>query len=417
MPTPGEHSRSSTALLHAAADALDGLASLDLDTVVGADLTAAVMRFQELRGALDVAEARVLARWDTLGEWRPSGAKTAAAWLAWQQHIPIGAARQRLRHGRELRDLPSVEKAWAAGEIDRSHVTTMLGKRTARTEQAFERDHEMLLDAARAVGFTTFKAHCDRWELIVDADGAEQGAADDRAAREANLSRSFGGMWFGKQTLDPISGEIVHTTLSLIERELFEADWAAAKERLGWEPVVLDLDRTPAQRRADALVEMAIRARTARDGRRPAPLFSVLVGYETFAGPLLELFNRTVLTPGTVAPWLTEADIERVVFDGPSRVLDVGVQQRFFRGALKHAIELRDRTCFHPSCDEPPIYPQIDHIEEASKGGPTTQANGRLACAFHNRWRNHHPDEEECIQGSADLGDPEAGPDPPEDDG
>jgi hypothetical protein len=44
-------------------------------------------------------------------------------------------------------------------------------------------------------------------------------------------------------------------------------------------------------------------------------------------------------------------------------------------------------------CDEPPLFPQIDHIWEASKGGPTAQWNGRLACAFHNNWRNTHPDE------------------------
>ena len=182
--------------------------------------------------------------------------------------------------------------------------------------------------------------------------------------------------------------------------------------------MILDLDRTPAQRRADALVEMATRARTApADGRRPAPLFSVLAGYETFAGPLLELFNRTVLTPGIAARWLSDADIERIVFDGPSRVIDVGVQRRFFTGALKHAIEVRDRTCFHPSCDEAPLRPEIDHIHEASKGGPTTQENGRLGCGFHNRWRNHHPDEE-WDHGTPDLGDPTPAPThPPRSDG
>ena len=37
----------------------------------------------------------------------------------------------------------------------------------------------------------------------------------DRAAREVHLSQSFGGMWFGRTTLDPISGDIVHTTLPL----------------------------------------------------------------------------------------------------------------------------------------------------------------------------------------------------------
>ena len=415
MPTPdAQQPGCSSAVLSHAAAALDALAALDLDSLSGEELTEVVQRAQQLRGALDVAEARVLARWDARGEWRPSGSKTASAWLAWKQRIPIAVARQRVRHARAMRDLPAVEAAWAAGEVDRCHVTTMLGVRTSRARKAFERDHEVLLSAARTVGFIDFKAACDRWERVVDPDGAEQGADDDHAAREVHLSQSFGGLWFGKLTLDPVSGEIVHTTLALIERELFEADWAAARERLGREPTLLDLERTPAQRRADALVEMATRARTApADGRRPAPLFSVLVDYETFAGPVLDLFNRTVLTPGTAARWLDGADVERIVFDTPSRVIDVGAQRRFFSGALRRAIEVRDRRCFHPSCDEAPRFPQIDHIEEASKGGPTTQRNGRLGCGFHNRWRNQHPDAE-WDHGCPDVGDPDAGPDPPE---
>lgn len=231
---------------------------------------------------------------------------------------------------------------------------------------------------------------------VVDPDGVEDRAEEDRAAREVHLSESFGGMWFGRMTLDPISGEIVAATLRMIERELFEADWAAANARLGRDPLIMELDRTPAQRRADALVQMATRARTApKDGRRPAPLFTVVVGLETLEGRVLELFNRTVITPGTAAGWLTDAYVERVVFDGPSRVIDVGAQRRFFTGALRRAIEVRDRTCYHPSCDEPPERLEIDHIHEASKGGQTTQHNGRPACRFHNLWRNSHPDPDD----------------------
>jgi hypothetical protein len=70
--------------------------------------------------------------------------------------------------------------------------------------------------------------------------------------------------WFGRMTLYPVSGQIVHTTLSMIERELFEADWADAKQRLGRDLLITDLSRTPAQRRADALVEMATRPRPTR---------------------------------------------------------------------------------------------------------------------------------------------------------
>jgi hypothetical protein len=72
-------------------------------------------------------------------------------------------------------------------------------------------------------------------------------------------------------------------------------------------------------------------------------------------------------------------------------VIDVGAKRRFFRGALRRAIEVRDRTCFHPSCDEVPERFEVDHIHEASKGGPTTQDNGQGGCGFHNRWRYTHP--------------------------
>jgi len=368
------------------------LREVDLDDLGDDSLSDAVLTLQRLRGGLEVAEARVLSRWDAQGAWRASGAKTAAAWLAWRQHLPIGVARQRLRHAKAMRTLPMVEAAWADGAIDRAHVTALLGARTARTAEVFDREHKTLLDIARDSSFEHFKRACDRFEMVVDPDGAEQGADDDRNARELHLSQSFGGMWFGRMTLDPIYGEIVDSSLRLIERELFEADWAAAKERLGRAPLIMELDRTPAQRRADALVEMATRARTAPvGGRRPAPLFTVVVGLESLTGPVLEMFNRNPITPGTAARYLTGADVERIVFDGPSRVIDVGVRRRFFTGALRRAIEVRDRTCFHPSCDEVPERLQIDHIHDASKGGETTQDNGQGGCGYHNRWKYNHP--------------------------
>ena len=369
------------------------LCDADLDGLADDTLSAAVLSIQQLRGRMDAAEARVLARWDSQRCWQPSGAKTGAAWLAWKQRIPIQVARQRIRHARVARDLPAIEAAWASGEIDRAHLTTLIGARNPRTADHFDDGgHKQLLDFARTFSFRSFKSACDRWSMILDPDGAEQGAEDDRKAREVHLAQSFGGMWFGKMTFDPISGEIVDTTLREIEREMFEADWAEAKERLGRTPTILHLRRTPAQRRADALVEMAIRARTApKDGRRPAPLFTVVVGLETLMGPILELFNRTMVTPGSVVPFLTQADVERIVFEGRSRVLDVGEQRRFFTGALRRAIEVRDRRCFHPSCDEVPQRLQVDHIHDASKGGETTQVNGQGGCGYHNLWKYNHP--------------------------
>ena len=106
---------------------------------------------------------------------------------------------------------------------------------------------------------------------------------------------------------------------------------------------------------------------------------------------LCELADGTVVPPGSLRPWLDEAWIERVVMDGPSRVLDVGVRRRLFTGATRLAVHLRDRECFHPYCDRRAGDCDVDHIQPWSAGGLTTQANGRPACGFHNRARQRGP--------------------------
>jgi len=147
--------------------------------------------------------------------------------------------------------------------------------------------------------------------------------------------------------------------------------------------------RTAGQRRADALVEMARRSAAKSSSHRPArPLISVLIGVETFAGRVCELADGTPITPGQVVPLLSEADVERVVFDGPNRVIQLGEREQFFTGGLRRAIEVRDRHCAHPGCYVPADLCQVDHIIEWAKGGETSQSNGRLLCPVHNRRRN-----------------------------
>jgi len=176
--------------------------------------------------------------------------------------------------------------------------------------------------------------------------------------------------------------------LGRLEEALFEADCAEAAQRLGRRPSLDELARTPAQRRADALVEMATRAKSAPEGAvRPAALFSVLVGYETIHGRICELEGSgTVLAPSALDPWLSSASFERALFALPTRV-EVSTRARLFSGGTRRALELRDRRCAHPYCDEPPERCQGDHVEPYAKGGETTQDNGRLLCGFHNRLR------------------------------
>ena len=140
----------------------------------------------------------------------------------------------------------------------------------------------MLVRQASTLRYDSFARAAAYWKQLADPDGVEDDEERRRSDREVYLDSSFGGMWLGKITLDPISGSIVGAELERLERAMFEAEWAAARADLGRDPTVADLVRTPGQRRADALVEMATRSRIAPgDGRRPTPLFSVLIDYET----------------------------------------------------------------------------------------------------------------------------------------
>jgi len=238
------------------------------------------------------------------------------------------------------------------------------------------------------MGFEDFNRVLDYWKQLADPDGADASDEERKAARNVFLESSLGGMWLGQMTLDPVSGSIVAGELNRLEHQLFEADCAEAKERLGRTARIDELTRTSGQRRADALVEMATRSRSApAEGIRPAPLFSVFVGYETLHGRICELENGTVLAPGALAPWMDSAYFERALFTLGNRV-DVSVRARLFTGGTRRAIELRDRMCTHPHCYEPAESCQVDHIETYAEGGLTTQDNGRLLCGFHNRLRN-----------------------------
>ena len=173
--------------------------------------------------------------------------------------------------------------------------------------------------------------------------------------------------------LDPVGGAIFLTELNRLEHEQYLADEAAG------------VVRTPAQRRAAALVEMAARsASTPADAQRPRPLITVLIGERRF-DDLCELANGTVLTPDQVMPYLGASDLETVLFGDDLTVLGVS-SRRTFVGRIRRAIAVRDRHCQHPSgCDVRAPDCDVDHIVPDVHGGITSQFNGRLECRPHNR--------------------------------
>lgn len=375
---------------------IDGLeAALDKVCSDAATFTdgESIERLHRCLSRLEAATTVATAAFEAGGEWRDRGARSVAGWLAVRCQVPKSAAKRRAGLGRELRHLRLAEAAWLDGDVGSAQVALLARARTPATAEAMERDEALLVEKASELRFDQFSRTLAYWAQMADPDGAETSAAEQRDGRRFHLSPSIDGLWFGDMVLDPVSGEIVSRQLNRIYDELLKADWSEARSRLGDAARTADLARTPEQRRVDALTEMAIRAGTApADGRRPEPSFSVLVGLETFVGRICEFEGGAVVSPGTLAGWLDQAWIERIVFDSPSRVIDVGVATRLFTGALRRALEVRDRECFQKYCDVPSSRCQADHIEPFAAGGRTTERNGRMACGFHNRARHRPPD-------------------------
>lgn len=357
---------------------------VDADPAMFADPDA-LLKLDRLQARLDAVAARGAAAFDEAGEWRDSGARNAGHWLAFSTHLPIAKAHRRMRVGAALAELPVVEAAWLEGRISECHAAAIARLRPVNPE-GMVRDEETIVEWAENESFNGFLRGLKYWTYENDPDFADGSEQRLRARREHYCSKRPNGLLDGRYTLASIGGEIFENELGRLEDELFRADWDEANRRRAAGEADAMPSRTDAQRRADALVEMAIRSRsTPADALRPAPLFSIFVGWESFHGMLCRLERGSAISPGELAPWLEEAWVERVVFDGPSRVIDVGAQRRFFTGATRRAVQLRDQECFHEFCDMPARDSQVDHIQPWSEDGPTIQDNGRVACGKHNR--------------------------------
>jgi plastocyanin len=109
------------------------------------------------------------------------------------------------------------------------------------------------------------------WESLADADGADRGAEMSHNRRHAELAENPD----GGVSIDGAFGSLAGATLNEVFARFVEAedlaDWAEARARLGDAAVPSDLQRTPRQRRADALVAIFRRAAGA-SGASTGPL-------------------------------------------------------------------------------------------------------------------------------------------------
>jgi len=359
--------RAAVDLLRAAPDVFDG--DDELHTfVIGAQVE---------QHRLVAALAPAVARWDRLRLWADDGSLSAASRLSVETHTSKAAARCTIRRAKQLQEMPATAAALAEGSLSPEHVDLFGRANHSHRRERFTHDEETLVDTCKPLLFDEATRAVNYWRNRADADGSGDDEATkrrDRAARaHLHASETLDGSTAINGLLDPIAGEIFRNELDRLEQTLYLHDKQMSNER------------TNAQRRAAALVEMATRSASTPDkAQRPKPLFVVHVGDET-ARHLCELAGGAVLQADDLRDWVDDALMEAFLFDGP-RVVLTASQKRTFTGKLRHAIQARDRRCQHPSgCDTSAVRADIDHIVAWADGGTTDQFNGRSLCSTHNR--------------------------------
>jgi hypothetical protein len=217
--------------------ALDTLAATDVTTLHDQtlkqqvlDLHAAGNRVQaELVRRIDIVDRRGLAPDD--------GFRTAKAWLQGAGRLSGAMAHRLVKAARLLRQLPRLAAATQSGEASGEHV-----QQVSRLADQVGVEHladvdATLADAARQLEPEAFTTVTERIRAHLDPDGSKP---DDTFAKRGLTLSPVAGMMALRGQLDPEGGAALATALDALMTPPAAGD-----------------DRTPAQRRADALVDLA----------------------------------------------------------------------------------------------------------------------------------------------------------------
>jgi 5-methylcytosine-specific restriction endonuclease McrA len=139
-------------------------------------------------------------------------------------------------------------------------------------------------------------------------------------------------------------------------------------------------------RRATALGRLA---RGEAPGRQ-ATLYIHLPADTTTPTALVENRGPHLLTRAQVATWLKAPEVKITLKPVIDLRTPLATSAYTVPDKIREHIELRDRTCAFPGCDQPARNCQHDHITSDADGGPTATDNLAPLCQHHHNQKTHN---------------------------
>ena len=346
-------------------DQIDALP--DPDLLCAEERAAALAVTARLRNRLEAYLTGLAGAADIAGDSRVLGAGTSGTLVAIATNSPVAVGSGMVNTAQQLEDLPVVKDAWAQGAISGLHVHQIL------TAAPHIDDFPAAQPAVVALATATDASEVRRvLQTVADADNPahlDLTVEQQRAKRSLRLSARANGMWAVTGLLDEVDGAVLAETLASFTRLPDTHD-----------------STTPAQRRADALADMATAAAA---NHRPLGVsaVSILVDLEN-----LPAGDGACLTDGTPLgadsfDLLSCAAACTVIFGLNVKdsfvPLALGRTRRRASAAQWAALVARDRGCIR--CGRAARYCQAHHIHHWKNGGRTDLSNLALLCS-----RCHH---------------------------
>jgi uncharacterized protein DUF222 len=299
---------------------------------------------------------------------------TTTGWLKYHTRMTAAEASGTYRTARVVPHMPTVIGNAIKGEIPARSLQLVAQARDKHRDE-FVVHEEVFGDIATYLSVQDMRRAINHWEQQINYPKALQDAQHVDKLRSLYLAQTIDGVGDIRGTLTPQQYLTVRTALDAHS-----------------DPFNLDADdrRTPAQRRADALVDihrfwLDHNTNVVTSGG-DKPHITVTVDYHMLTGELNKLpeMGGVAVTPETLRQLTCDAGIIPMVLGSDSEPLDVGRKTRTIPPAIRRAIEHLYDGCAWPGCDAPLSWCDIHHKIHWADGGETCLNNLCPYCRKHH---------------------------------
>ena len=292
---------------------------------VGERLIAAGWRSSTLMYEL----VHLCAQFEDSTEWALAGSPTASYWIASQLDVELSTAREWLRIGRLLRELPLIDAAFSRGDLSYSKVRSLTRLASAKNEAE-------LLEIARFTPASQLKRVLAWWSA--KNEGPQVRRKRHEAERCFFLSIQADGSYEGVVRLPPVEGGQL---LAATDAKLMSSTARASA----------DASSSLAQRRADALVQLVTEG--------GAKVETELVVHLRADGCYLE--DGTPVGESYIREIAPESFIRALIRDAENRPINASSKQRHPTERQRRVVRARDGGCVDCGSTE---FLQYDHVPD-----------------------------------------------------